>query len=168
MSKVGLLNESRKGFPRRHKEGLFSAISAGIFFILVGMIFVNTPNLFDQILDFFHDFDIVNVPNTEIALPAPEFPSIHSAVYSAATQFCFVWGLFQAIILLVRFVAHSLLSKKAETVSNLVFWLGASFLIHTFLNATTTTTTWFVFWTGVITLLGASLIVRAITLTSRM
>ena len=168
MVEVNKLNESPKGFSRRYREALFSAISAGVFFILVGAIFAAMPNLFDKIIDFSRDFDIVRVPNTEILLPAPAFPGDHSVVYSAVTQFSFVWGLFQILILALRFVARSPLSKKAETVSNLVFWLGASFLIGTFLDETTTATTWFVFWAGVIMLIGVSLIVRAIVLAVRM
>lgn len=152
----------------RYREGVFSAISAGFFFILVGAIFVTTPNLFSKILDFFGELDIVRVPHTKIFLPAPEFPRAHSVVYSAVTQFSFVWGLFQIVILALRFFAGSPLSKKAETVSNLVFWLGASFLAYTFLNETTTATTWFAFWAGVIMLIGLSLIIRAVILAVRM
>jgi len=165
---VNKLNESSKGFLRRYREGLFSAISAGFFFILVGAIFITTPNLFDKTIDFFRDFDIVHVPNMEILLPAPASPRTHLVVYSAATLFSFVWGLIQLVILALRFVARSPLSKKAETVSDLVFWLGASFLIRTFLNETTTATTWFVFWAGVMMLIGVSLIIRAIILAVRM
>ena len=47
----------------RYGEGLFGAISVGFFFVLVGAIFVTTPNLFNEILDFFGDFDLVRVPN---------------------------------------------------------------------------------------------------------
>lgn len=165
---VNKLNESSKGFSRRYREVLFNAISAGVFFILVGAIFITTPNLFDKIIDFFRDFDIVRVPNMEILLLAPASPGTHLVVYSAATQFSFVWGLFQIVILALRFVARSPLSKKTETMSDLVFWLGASFLIRTFLNETTTATTWFVFWAGVIMLIGVSLIIRAIILAVRM
>jgi len=157
------LNESPK-----YNEGLFSAISAGVFFILVGAIFVVTHNLFGKILAFFGDFDIVRVPNTKIFLPAPASPRAHSVVYSAVAQFSFVWGLFQIVILALRFFARSPLSKKAETVSNVVFWLGTSFLTRTFLNETTTATTWFVFWAGVIMLIGVSLIIRAVILAVRM
>lgn len=158
------MNESSKVFQPRYREALFSAFSAGFFFILVGTLFATMPNLFDNILTFFHDFDIVSVPNTEISLPAPKSPSDHLVVYSAVGQFSLMWGLFEIVILALRFFARSPLSKKAETVSNLVFWLGASYLIGTFLNETTTATTWFAFWAVIITLIGVSLIVRAIIL----
>ncbi len=88
-------------------------------------------------------------------------------LYSAVTQFSLIWGLFQIVILALRIVVDSPFSKKAETASNLVFWLGASYLISTLLNETTTVETWFVFWAEVIMLIGVSLIVRAIILAVR-
>jgi len=165
------LSESPKVFQPRYREGLLSAISAGFFFILIGVIFVTTPNLFDNILAFFSDFDIVNVPNTVIHLPAPKYPptspSANSAVYSAAWQFSLVWSFFQIVFVVLRFIAGSPWSKKAETASNIVFWLGTSYLIQTLLNETATTTTWFVFWAEIIMLIGVSLIVRAFILAVR-
>jgi hypothetical protein len=135
---------------------------------LIGALFLITPNLLDKTLAFFSDFDIMTVPNTKIVLlPAPASPGAHSAVYSAVTRFSLVWGLFQIVILSLRFIIYSSLGKKAETASNIVFWLGSSYLISTFLNETTTTTVWFVFWAQLIILLGASLVVRAIILAVR-
>lgn len=158
------MTERSKGFPRGYREGLLSALSAGFFFVLVGAIFVTTPNLLDKIFAFFRDFDIVRVPNTSIRLPAPASPWAHSGVYSALALFSFVWSLFQIVVLVLRFIVYSPLSKKTETVGNLVFWLGANFLIRSFLNETTTPRTWFTFWTTIVMLLGVSMIVRAIIL----
>jgi hypothetical protein len=151
------LNQSPK-----YNEGLFSAISAGFFFILVGAIFVTTPNLFGKILDFFHDFDLVRVPNQPgWLLPAPAFPVGHSVVYSAAEKFSFALGVFQIVVLALRFVARSPWEKRVETVSNFVFWLGTIFLIRILLVESTR---WFVFWAGIVMLIGVSLVVRAIIL----
>jgi len=156
------LSESSEFSSFKYREGLFSAISAGFFLILVGAIFVTAPNLLDNIIAFFRDFDTVSVPHTEnLLLPAPVSPSVHSDVYSAVTKFSLIWGLYQIAILALRFIAHSPLSKKAEPASNLVFWLGASYLINTFLIETTT---WFVFWATIIMLVGVSLIGRAVIL----
>jgi hypothetical protein len=174
------LDESSIGVSSRRAEGLLSAISVGVFFLLVGAIFVvNSPtnqiNLWDRIVDFLSNFDIRQVNNIGVYLPAPVNPLRHSTVYLAAEQFCFVWGLFQIIILAIRFAVRSPLSKKAEAVSSIVFWIGASFLISNFLLDTRWTevyrgspnpalTVWFVFWSIMIILLGFSLIIRAIVL----
>ena len=156
------MNESSKFSSSKYREDLLSAISAGFFFILVGAIFVTTPNLFDATIAFFRDFDNVRVPHTKnLLLPAPVSPSAHSDLYSAVTKFSLIWGLYQIAILALRFIAHSPLSKKAETASNIVFWLGASYLINTFLIETTT---WFAFWATIIMLVGVSLIGRAVIL----
>lgn len=156
------MRRSPKGSPSRYGEGVFSALSAGFFFVLVGAIFVITPNLFDMIIDFFQSFTVVSVPNTPVRLPAPAVPRAHTVVYSAMAQFSLVWGLFQIVLLVIRFVAGSPLTKKAETAGNLVFWLGTNFLVRTFLTELTTRTTWFAFWTTILMLAGVSLVVRAI------
>ena len=158
------MTERSTGFPRGYREGLLSALSAGFFFVLVGAIFVTTPNLLDKIFAFFRDFEIVRVPNTSIRLPAPASPAAHSGLYSALAMFSFIWSLFQIVILIFRFIVYSPLSRKTETAGNLVFWLGANFLVRSFLNETTRRGTWFEFWTAIIVLLGVSLIVRAIIL----
>jgi len=173
------LNESFEGFSHKHREGLISAISAGLFFVLVGAIFLTTPNLFNSIVKFFSHFELVPVPNLgELRLPAPVPPltdlaaylAARKQVYVAVEQFSYIWGLFQIVILALRIVARSPLRKDAETVSNIVFWWGTGFLIRTFLIETirllfiTGVTRWFVFWAGIIMLIGASLIVRAIIL----
>jgi len=154
------LNES-KGTPRQYQEGLFTAISVGFFILLVGTLFVINPNLFDKILDFFKGFDLVDVPNTDVTFIAPEFPRLHLTVYQAAGQFSIALGLFQIVILALRFVIPSSWGKRSETVGNLVFWAGAGFLIQLFLIETTQ---WFVFWSTIVILFGVSMIARAIVM----
>lgn len=152
-------NASRKGY----RETLFSATSVGVFLILWGIIFIMTPNLFDAIIAFLRDFDILKVPNTRIVvLPAPVHPGAHSVVYSAVAQFSLIWGLFQIVILASRFIITSPFSKKAETASNIIQWLGTSYLINLFLDETTTQTMWFAYWGAFVILIGVSLIVRGI------
>jgi len=149
----------------RYKEGFINAASTGFFFILLGTIFITTPNLFDKVLDFFQDFEMVNVPNFgDVVFPAPASPATHTTVYLAAKRFCFVWGLFSIGILLLRIFAGSPLKKKAETASKIVFWLGASTLINIFLTKTATIAMWFAFWAAIIMLIGFSLVIRAFIL----
>jgi hypothetical protein len=156
------VEELTEGFSSRYREGIFSAISAGFFFVLIGAIFITTPNLMNEIIDFFSNWRLVSVPNVSgLRLPAPASPAAHVVVYTAVRQYSFVWGLWQIVILALRFVFRSPAGKKAETVSNLVFSVGAGFLLSMFLIDTTR---WFVFWAAIIMLLGLSLIVRAVVL----
>ena len=172
------MTESPRVFRPRFREGLISAVSVGFFFLLIGAIFVVTPNLFDRIMDFYRDFEIRTLPHTEnVFLPAPLNPYSHMEVYTAVWQFSIVWGIFQIVILAFRYVAGSPFSKKAETAGNMVFWLGASYLIDLlrnatsrvpFLNTPTPLEGWFAFWAMIIVLIGISLIARAIILAARL
>lgn len=145
-------------------EGAISAISAGFFLIMLGTIFLVIPNLIDGIIEFFMDFKITKVPNLNVSLLAPAHPNRHIKVYSASESFSFALGLFQIAILALRFALRSPLEKKAETLSNVIFWLGASFLTRNLLNEFATLVTWFIFWATLIMLIGVSLVVRAFVL----
>ena len=157
----------------RYRESLIGAVSAGFFLILLGALFILTPGLFGRTIDFVESFGIVNVPNTAISFFAPTQPlsASNRIVYTAVEQFCFAFGVFHIVILALRFAARSPTSKKADTIGNLIFWIGAGYLVRTLLLQTTrwaALTTWFVFWAALITLIGVTLIVRAIILAATM
>ena len=154
------MNKSKET-PRKYQEGLFTAISVGFFLLLVGTLFVITPNLFDKILDFFSDFKLVDVPHTNIIFPAPEFPRLHLTFYQVAGQFSIALGIFQIVILALRFVIPSSWEERTEHVDNFVFWGGASFFIQLLLIENTQ---WFVFWCALIMIVGVSLIARAVVM----
>jgi hypothetical protein len=162
------LNEDTRTYYRHYREWMFAAISAGFFFILVGMIFVTRPGLYDGLRTFFNGSEWTNttVGNTNITFPVPANPgsSAHVEVYTAAFEFSLAWALFQILILALRFFVDSPQRRKARTISSAVFWLGTAYLISTYLNSVTTNQTWFIFWAAIVVLLGLSLIVRAIAL----
>ena len=149
---------TNKETPRKSQEGLFTAISAGFFLLLMGILFVITPNLFESIIDFFEDFKLIDVPNTTIIFPGPEFPRSHLTVYQAAGQVSVALCVFQILMLALRFIIPSVWGKRAETVGNFVYWAGAAFLIQYFL---VDSTQWFIFWSTIVILAGVSLIARA-------
>jgi hypothetical protein len=160
MPEMNELSKSKET-PRQYQEGLFTAISIGFFLLLVGTLFVINPNLFGNIIDFFKDFELVGVPHTNIILPAPESPQLHLTVYQAARQFSIALGVFQVVILALRFIIPSSWGKRSETVGNFVYWGGASFLIQSFLIETTQ---WFTFWSTIIILVGVSIIARTVVM----
>ncbi|PVX26492.1 MAG: hypothetical protein CW691_01385 [Candidatus Bathyarchaeum sp.] len=151
------MNQNKES-PCKPQEGLFTAISAGFFLLLVGAIFVITPNLLDAIMDFFGDISIVNVPNTDAMFLGPELPLSHITVYQAVGQFSIAWSILQVVMLALRFIVHSSWQKRSETVGNLVYWTGAAVLIQTFLIENTQ---WFAFWSIILIIIGVSLIARA-------
>jgi len=155
-------------YAYKYRESLITAVSAGFFLILVGALFITTSGLFSRIIDFFNNFDaLIQVPNTLIYLPAPRNPLLHRVVYTGVEQFGFAFGAFQIVILAIRFVARSPVSRKAETVGNFIFWIGLGYLTRTLLLQSTrwtAMTTWFVFWAAIVMLIGVTLIIRALIL----
>jgi hypothetical protein len=160
------LNEGSRRISRRHREGLFSAISAGFFLVLIGMLFVTIPGLSDKIVAFFRDFNVIQVPHLEgVSLLGPQNPRAADAlaVYSAAMRFSLVWAIFLTAMLGARFVVSSPKRRSAQNLGDLVFWFGAAYLIQNLL-IDVDSTEWFGFWAAIIVLFGVSLIVRAIFL----
>jgi hypothetical protein len=152
---------------RRRGDGLFSVVAVGAVFILIGIVFASTPNIFNDVGKFFSDFTTVQVPSMSIFLPAPAHPANHAELYGAAAQFSLGVGVLQILMLALRLVLGSPIRRTAETVGNLVFWFGASYLIMTLLNSATTLETWFAFWAAILVVLGASMIARALVLFAR-
>lgn len=161
------MTESTRRTSHSYKEGIFSAASAGFFLTLIGIFFIIVPDLFDKIVDFFQDFDLIHVPHmSSILLPAPENLAAHSTIYSTARQFSIVWSIFLVVLLAARFLAGSPNRKKADNLGDIVFWVGAAYFIHTMLVevATLNFARWFGFWATIIILIGVSLIARALYL----
>jgi hypothetical protein len=130
--------------------------------VLIGLLFILTPGLVDKFGTFFKDIKLVNVTSVEnVMLPAPEHVAQHLEVYSAVEQFSLGWGVFLVAMLVVRFAIGSPNRRKAENLSDIIFWFGAAYLIQTWLinNAK-----WFEFWATILIVLGVSLVVRAIYL----
>ena len=154
---------SKSTVPLYRKEGFFSAVSAGFFFIFLGIIFIISPNLFNSIIEFIQDFDFIKVPNTGFIIwPAPISPGAHTTIYNAVEHFSLYWGIYQIFVLLLRFILGSKLNKKLDTASNIIFWLGTNYIISIFLTESTTVSLWFGFWAVLIMLCGVSLIARGI------
>ena len=158
------MNENRNGQARTYKarEGLFSAISVGAVFVLIGIIYaVNLPNsLWESILEFLSNLAMSQVPNAGISLLAPTSPAAHTVLYGAVFQFCIGLGILQVILLSLRLTMHSQVGKTAEAMGNLVYWFGAGYLVATYLNSATELVEWFAFWAGILIILGLSFIAR--------
>ena len=159
--------------PLFENERLIYAISAGVVLILVGVVFAlaQPNNLWDKIIDFFNSFTLAEVPATRflnseagLFLPAPITPSTHFVLYGAVFQFCLGLGLFQALLLFARLKTTSSQKKIAETLGNLIYWLGTSYLVIRFLNTSTSINNWWVFWAGILMVLGLSFVARGFVL----
>lgn len=158
-------NKEKNIFDNWHREGLITAIAFGGFLIIVGFLFVLTPNLWQDIVYFFNHITTRSVPvgglNSNIVLPAPSNPAVHANLYRALLKFDLAFGVLQILILFVRLIAKSKIRRIAETLGNAVFWLGAAFLVNSFLF-TGTLSGWFQYWAALIVVVGISLVARSI------
>ena len=143
---------------KRHEEqDKLSLASIGFFLLLIGVIWIITPNISQKVIDFFKDFKLEEEVFPNVFLPAPAHR--HPIVYTALARFCFVFGLFQILILVLRFFFMEPVDRMAGTFSGIVFWLGAGFLAN-MLSAGTIK--WLVFLGWIIVLIGLSLVIRSL------
>ncbi|MBS7648085.1 hypothetical protein KEJ17_00340 [Candidatus Bathyarchaeota archaeon] len=149
------MGEEEKRRNIREDTDWIGLFSLGFFLITIGTLWMITPNLTEEVINFFKDFQLVHLTE-HIILPAPAHS--HPVVYTAALQFCLVFGLFQIIILILRFIFGSSLNKKAETLSGAGFWLTMSLFLQMLINENIG---WFGLIGGLVTSIGI-----AITLSS--
>jgi hypothetical protein len=172
-SEASKLSGDMVGHTRRRYEALLGAVSVGFFFVLIGVLFINMPNLFDNVVKFFNHWQTFHLKTTNVDVPVPEHlgDNVAQGVYLAARDFSLIWGIFLGVMLGLRFMFDSPTRRKGQNVGDAVFWLGAAFLIQTLLIETMPGESieqmrwsWLAFWGAVIALIGVSLIARAIFL----
>jgi len=155
------MSQSSRKYTSLH-EGLITALAIGGFFILLGLVFALTPGISQKTNTFFSDLTTVTYPlgsSSTMNLPAPANPAAHLGFYTAVMNFLLGVGILQIVILAIRLWMKSPIRRMAETVGNLIFWLGAGVMANIFLLAGTLNG-WFQFWSALIMLIGASLIAR--------
>ena len=144
-------------------EGLITALAVGGFLIILGLTIALTPDISNKVSTFFGDLKSISYPlggsGSTVNFPAPANPAMHDAFYNAVMNFALGIGILQIVILALRLTIRSPLRRIAETVGNLIFWLGAAVLVDVFLIAGTLSG-WFQFWSALIIVIGASLIAR--------
>ena len=142
----------------RHSKGTdwLGLVSLGFFFITIGMVFILTPNLTEQIKTFIRDFHLEAYANFK--LPAPK--TSHPIIYEALTNFCYILGASQIIILILRFALRDLPSRKAETGSGIIFWLGMGVFADFANSLSVEPTGWFSLISGLVIMVGLLIISR--------
>jgi hypothetical protein len=150
-----------QGFTEKKRESLFTALYIGAILILIAIVYVMNLSIWNQIINFFTSLTLVQVPSTGFPLPAPSIPSEHVPLYNSVFQFSLGIGIIEIFILCLRVSWHSPVDRKAETIENIVFWLGASYLIGAYLVNMIIAAEWFVFWAAIILTFGLALLTRA-------
>ena len=148
---------------RSPHEGLITALAIGGFFIILGSVFAFTPGIVNNTNAFFLDLTTVTFPfgspGSTVSLLGPAHPADHQSFYTAVMNFLIGMGVLQIVILALRLVVHSRIRRIAQSVGDLIFWLGAALVANVFLLAGTQNG-WFQFWSLLIVIVGASLIAR--------
>jgi hypothetical protein len=153
----------------KKKENLLTAIYVGGIFIILALIYSIhlSDDLWNGLINFFSSLTLAPVPTTGISLPAPANPADFRNLYTTAFQLAIAIGILEIVILFLRVGLHSSVTRKAETIENIVFWLGTSYLIITYLVNMTISSEWFVFWAGIILIFGLALIARAFVILAK-
>jgi len=141
---------------RDGRERWIGLFSFGFFIMLFALFFIIVPDYYAEVVDFFTDFEMKEFAYN-VSLPAPV--DHHFVVYETVMRFCIVFGLFQFFVLALRFYFRSSLSNMAETISNIVLWLGVAYMFYLLMLETVT---WFPFIGGIIAVMGFSLIARSL------
>lgn len=138
------------------KTRLLSWLSFGVFLILVGFLFLVTPNLWDNIKRFFEDFALKKVRGS-FYFPAPEHN--HPVLYNTLALFCIAFGIYQVLLLILEFYLKVRSSQKIETFSNIVFWVAGGYLFTLLRDEQIS---WFVFVGAMILVIGTVVLTKAL------
>ncbi len=142
---------------RRKKRDILGLASFGFFLLLVGVIWLITPNLSQAVGDFFSSFTLEKEVFPNVFLPSPT--GRHPVVYAALARFCFVYGVFQIVILVLKVFLREPTDRVAGTFSGIVFWLGVGFVSNLL---ATEALEWFGFVGWLIVFIGISLVARSL------
>jgi hypothetical protein len=154
---MGSETARRRSWDDYHRDDT-GWISLGAFLVIVAVIYLRTPNLVQEVSAFVSNFHLVEIfQNFWWYVPSTN----HPVLYTAAEQFCYAFGVVQVVILGLKFAKGSSTHGKAETVSSIVFWLGAGYILGLLSQGVLS---WLPFIAGLIVLIGVSIVARALVL----
>lgn len=137
------------------KNDLLGLVSFAFFLIVLGAIFATVPGLTSKIIEFFQSFRIKEIyPGTSFVAPTGN----QSTIYGAAYTFSLVFGISQIIVLTARFLIKDTASRKAESLTGIIFWFGAA---YGFSSLAAGSLDWFIFLSWIVILVGISITVRS-------
>lgn len=112
---------------KRGDKQLLGWLSFGAFLLIVGAIFLVTPNLIEETEAFFKDFKLEQVSGN-FYFPTPQSP--HPTIYNSIAIFCFAFSSYQILLLILKFALKAELTEKAETFTSVIFWLATGFAVQ--------------------------------------
>jgi len=155
---VQSMSETQKK-PRERMDwlGLFSF---GFFILLVGIIWLSTPGLNEDVVSFLTPENWYNRRVVgDIYFPSPKPYIDYTVLYTAVMEFCFIFAVYHVVVLAIRFGLRESINRKAGTVSSIVFWFSAGSFVYWMANGTIG---WFSFIGGLIVSVGLAIIASSV------
>ncbi len=143
---------------RREDEQLLGWLSFGAFLVIVGTLFLVNPDLASQIEDFVTNFELKQVRGN-FYFPTPKSPH-HPILYNSLAMFCFAYGTYQFLLLILKFALRAAPAKKTETFTSVIFWFATGFMVSMLKNETME---WLTFIAGLVILAAIAIIIRSTT-----
>jgi len=140
---------------KRKDEQLLGWLSFGAFLVIVGAIFLITPNLTVKIEDFFRDFELEQI-RENFYFPTPQNP--HPTLYESLAIFCFAYGTYQFLLLILKFALKAEPTKKSETLTSIIFWPATGFVLLMLKDGTIE---WLTFIATLVILAAIAIIIRS-------
>jgi len=122
------------------------------------MFYMTNPSLLGEASAFIRDFKPIEISQNFWWL---EPSSNHPILYSAAEQFCYLFGFVQVAILGLELARRSSIREKARTFSDIIFWLGAGYVFGMLSSGALA---WIPFLGVLIVLVGISIVARSTVL----
>ena len=144
----------------REKMNWLGLLSFGFFILLVGIIWLSTPGLSEDISSFLTRENWSNKPIVgDINFPSPKPNIDHTILYTAVMQFCFIFAIFHVAVLIIRFGLRESINRKAGTVSSIAFWFSAGSFVYWLANGVIG---WLSFIGGIIVSVGLAIVASSV------
>ncbi len=125
--------QSSRGSSKRRPDtpDVLGLVMFGVFLILLGWIFSITPNLLDEVINFFVDIRLTEV-SPGIFLPLPQ--SNHPVLYSAVYQFALAFAAAHIFLLIARIALRHPANEVGSAISGGIFWGGLAYIVQRIAN----------------------------------
>ncbi len=142
---------------KRREENLLGWLSFGAFLVIIGIVFFINMDLVDEIEVFIRDFKLKQVSG-HFYLPTPQ--KNHPTLYQSIAIFCFAYGAYQFLLLILKFALGAEPAKKSETLKSAILWPVIGFLMLMLKNGTIV---WFTFIATLVVLAAIAIIMKSVT-----
>lgn len=117
---------------RRDGRDRWDTVSIGVFFIILGAVFLTTPNLIQEIVAFFRDLKVVDFQGLGLIEPENPHPNLYRAVAIAAAAA----GTWNVILGFLRLYTPESRRRAVGSFSGAVFNFGAAITFVELMNQT--------------------------------